>query len=98
VSDPAARLEALRRRFVARCEEDLAVLERALAEPGAVEPGQLRFTAHRLSGAAGTFGYADLSRVAGEVDDVLVDGRMPGRDQLEALVAEVRAVTAERRL
>lgn len=85
------RYQELRRRFVERCREDLVVLEAATR--GAVEAHALRATVHRLSGAAGTFGYPELSRLAGEVDDALIeDGEADGA-QLAALVEAVRVLT-----
>lgn len=72
MSELEDRFEALKRRFAARCAEDLPVIERALAEPGSVTAEELRFVVHRMSGAAGTFGFAELSAAAGEADDLLV--------------------------
>ncbi len=85
------RYQALRRRFVERCREDLAVLE--AATDGAVEAEALRATVHRLSGAAGTFGYPELSRLAGVVDDELILSGGTSEDPLAALVAAVRVLT-----
>ena len=85
------RYEALRARFVARCSEDLPVLESALA--GGCDAETLRRTVHRLSGAAGTFGYAELSRLAGVVDDRLVEETQPSKAELTALVETVRVLT-----
>lgn len=85
------RYQALRGRFVRRCAEDLPVLEAAL--DGRVDGETLRQTVHRLSGAAGTFGYAELSRLAGLVDDQLVAGAEPSPDQLTSLVEAVRVLT-----
>lgn len=85
------RYQALRRRFVERCREDLAVLEAAIG--GTVAADGLRATVHRLSGAAGTFGYPELSRLAGEVDDALIErGRAP-EEALAELVVAVRVLT-----
>lgn len=85
------RFEALRVRFVRRCAQDLPVLEVALE--GAADRGRLRSTVHRLSGAAGTFGYAELSRLAGAVDDRLVVGQEAPRDDLAQLVEALRVLT-----
>lgn len=83
--------QALRRRFVERCREDLLVLEAATR--GAVEADALRATVHRLSGAAGTFGYPELSRLAGEVDDELILSGGTSTGPLAELVAAVRVLT-----
>jgi HPt (histidine-containing phosphotransfer) domain-containing protein len=75
--------ERLKQRFVERSRQDLAVIrvER--------DPAKLRPVVHRLSGAAGTFGYRELSRLAGEVDDVLVEGGAPSEAELGRLIAEI---------
>ena len=85
------RYDALKARFVTRCAGDLPVLERALT--GSVDAATLRQTVHRLSGAAGTFGYHDLSRLAGAVDDRLVEGRKVSKADLKPLVEAVRVLT-----
>lgn len=85
------RYQALRRRFVERCRLDLAVLEQAAA--GSVEAEVLRATVHRLSGAAGTFGYPDLSRLAGEVDDALIEHGRASDEALAELTDAVRVLT-----
>ena len=85
------RYQALRRRFVERCREDLAVLESAVGEE--VEAEALRATVHRLSGAAGTFGYPELSRLAGEVDDALIEHGRVTDEALAELTDAVRVLT-----
>lgn len=85
------RFEALRARFVRRCARDLPVLEAGLEDRA--DPDALRSTVHRLSGAAGTFGYAELSRLAGAVDDRLVVGEIVPRADLVQLVEAVRVLT-----
>jgi HPt (histidine-containing phosphotransfer) domain-containing protein len=85
------RYQALRRRFVERCREDLAVLEAAVA--GTVATEVLRATVHRLSGAAGTFGYPELSRLVGVVDDALIEHGRADAAQLATLVDAVRVLT-----
>jgi HPt (histidine-containing phosphotransfer) domain-containing protein len=76
---------------VDRCVEDLAVLERAQA--GGSDPETLRATVHRLAGAAGTFGYPQLSELAGVVDDRLLENLWPTPSELAALVEAVRVLT-----
>jgi HPt (histidine-containing phosphotransfer) domain-containing protein len=91
VSDFDARYQALRARFVQRCREDLPIIERAAAGE-AVDPEALRMTVHRLSGAAGTFGYPELSGLAGAVDDELIERGEAGPRAIAALVEAVRAL------
>lgn len=78
-------------RFVTRCAEDLAVLEQA--RTGGSDPEILRAIVHRLAGAAGTFGYPQLSELAGVVDDRLVENLWPTPGELDALVEAVRVLT-----
>jgi HPt (histidine-containing phosphotransfer) domain-containing protein len=83
------KYERLKQRFIERTRQDLEVIrvER--------DPAKLRPVVHRLSGAAGTFGYQELSRLAGEVDDVLVEGRAPSEAELGRLIAEIeRTISA----
>jgi HPt (histidine-containing phosphotransfer) domain-containing protein len=88
------RLAALKAKFLDRCRSDLPMLEAAAADPQAADVEALRFCVHRLAGAAGTFGYKDLSRAAGEADDELVLGRSPTRAQLERVIRLLRAEIA----
>lgn len=88
-ADPLA---ALRARFKARCLDDLAVLVAARADPALRSQEALRTTVHRLSGAAGTFGYPVVSEVAGELDQDLHDGRPVDADRLDLLIAAVSAM------
>jgi HPt (histidine-containing phosphotransfer) domain-containing protein len=83
LSDFDERYEALKQRFIERSRQDLVVIR---AER---DPAKLRPVVHRLSGAAGTFGYRELSRLAGEVDDVLVEGGAPSEAELARLIAEI---------
>lgn len=82
------RYQALRTRFVERSRADLPVLLAAAAEPAGDVPA-LRMVVHRMSGAAGTFGFPEISRLAGEVDDQLIE---TGSVDLDVLLALTRAV------
>ena len=73
MSDFDARYQALQQRFVERSTGDLPALAAAANDP-ATPPEAIRMLVHRMSGAAGTFGYHDLSKLAGEVDDQLMAG------------------------
>ena len=80
MTDPLAQLRA---DFLARCGADLRRLK-------ALEPSdpEVRAIAHRLAGAAGSFGYPDLSEVAAQVDDGSRDGELTAEhlaDLLDAL-------------
>ncbi len=80
---PEDRLQPLRARFLERSAGDLYALKSER------DPTALRFIVHRLAGAAGTFGFPDLSRLAGEIDDRLVLGEVIGDADLEPLIAEL---------
>ena len=81
------QMAGLRARFLERLEEDRARLEAAIA---AGDEAVIRALVHRISGAAGMFGYAALSDRAAEVEEALDEGA-----DVEALVdrllAEIRA-------
>jgi HPt (histidine-containing phosphotransfer) domain-containing protein len=68
-ADPLAQLKT---RFVARGADDLAVL-RGHLHGARLDAAALRFTVHRLSGAAGTLGYPEVSAAAGQAEDDLLD-------------------------
>ncbi|MBS0294788.1 MAG: Hpt domain-containing protein [Proteobacteria bacterium] len=84
------RLQALKQRFLARSAGDLQVIARALADPASVGRDDLRQVVHRLAGAAGTFGYAELSRIAGEADDALVLNQADVGAELTQLVEALK--------
>ena len=78
-------LAPLRSRFIARGAEDLAGLRAHLA--GArLDPTALRFTVHRLSGAAGVFGYAEISDAAAEAEDDILENTDQADASLRTLV------------
>ena len=77
MTDP---LQALRRQFVDRCRADLNRL--AELEPGNEE---VALITHRLAGAAGSFGFPELGRIAADMDLRMRDGAAPGRQDLDDL-------------
>lgn len=84
MSDPISRLRA---QFVERCRED----EKRLAE---ASPGDEVFASisHRLAGAAGSFGFSDLSEAAAAVDHSIRSGARPGAAEVLALMRELGRV------
>lgn len=56
--------------FRRRLSDDRAAIAR-LAETG--ELAELKIVVHRLAGAAGTFGYAEVGDIAIEIDDLFED-------------------------
>ena len=83
-------LAALRARFRERCAGDVTRLQDLLArdELGAEA---LRNLVHSLSGAAGTFGFPEISLAAGAVDDAFAAGGTPTRDQVDQLIRTMEA-------
>jgi HPt (histidine-containing phosphotransfer) domain-containing protein len=81
-------LEALRRRFIARCVDDLARL-RDLAR-GDLSSSELQDLAHSLAGAAGTFGFPHVSELAGRVDDRFALGQTPSQADVDALIVALQ--------
>ncbi len=88
MSDFDENYRALRRRFLDRCREDLDAIRSER------DPERLRAVVHRLSGAAGTFGFSELSKEAGEVDDVLVEGGSPSAEALRRLIGKTESAIA----
>ncbi|RRH92093.1 histidine phosphotransferase [Mesorhizobium tamadayense] len=88
--DPFA---SLRLRFLARCADQLAELKVIAHQDGPL-PGfddTLIRIAHSLAGAAGTFGFAEISARASALEALLVeqaDGATV-RAALDALIAEI---------
>ncbi|MBZ9766717.1 Hpt domain-containing protein [Mesorhizobium sp. CA6] len=64
----------MRQRFLARCADELAELK-AIAHQAAPLPGNdpLIRLAHSLAGAAGTFGFAEISARASVLETLLVE-------------------------
>ena len=77
-------LEALRAQFIDRCRTDLARLE-ALPE----DDDEVTSIVHRLAGAAGSFGFPQVSRIAAEIDLLTSNGIHPSRRRLEDLKASI---------
>lgn len=84
MTDP---LELLRAQFIDRCRTDLARLETLPEGDDEVTP-----IVHRLAGAAGSFGFPEVSRIAGDIDLRTRDGVPPSRRELDDLKASLRLV------
>lgn len=71
--------QALRRHFVQELPERLASIQAALAD---ADWDALKSRAHQLKGVAGSFGYPDTSRIAGQIESCLVAGNHRPLQQL----------------
>jgi len=87
-NDPFA---PLRQRFLARCADQLTELK-AVREGGPM-PGNdaLIRIAHSLAGAAGTFGFAEISARASALETLLIEQAddKAARAALDVLIAEI---------
>lgn len=80
MTDPLA---PLRERFRARIRADRAELE--TLKQGNTRCEELRRLVHNLAGAAGTFGFGELSQAAIEIDDQMASGLAADPASLERL-------------
>jgi len=80
MNDPLAPLRA---KFRIRAANDLARLRVLAADDP--KSDELRTLVHNMAGAAGTFGYADLSEAAKDVDDRYFAGEAPEPGELALL-------------
>ncbi|HZF95364.1 MAG TPA: Hpt domain-containing protein [Allosphingosinicella sp.] len=83
-------MQSLRLRFCARLTEDIAALQ-AAAEAG--DRAAIRAVCHRMAGAGGMFGFADLSAAASEAEEA-VDAGEAG-DALSRRVGQVLDLARE---
>lgn len=95
--DARAQLQALREAFLQELPARLAALRAAWGEPEEARAAALRFQAHRLAGAAGTFGLPEVSVAARELEDLLKSAEPGGPDpaQVESALARVEARARE---
>jgi HPt (histidine-containing phosphotransfer) domain-containing protein len=83
-------MAALQARFLARCAVDLDRL-RTIVDEGRLDDDEAKALAHSLSGAGATFGFPDISRAAGRLDDAYADGLTPSEAEVRTLVAALEA-------
>lgn len=91
MTDPIAALRSL---FVERCRDDVRDIRRLRDRSDMDALGAI---VHRLAGAAGSFGFPDISRAALKVDQqIRYDREIPEADveRLLALLAEVSTAPA----
>jgi CheY-like chemotaxis protein len=85
----AIRLETMRKIFGQRAKSDataLASCRLALAQgPDATTLGRIRTIAHGLAGAAGLFGFAQISSDAAALEEAVIAKRGGGEDVVHAL-------------
>ncbi|HEU4950972.1 MAG TPA: Hpt domain-containing protein, partial [Holophagaceae bacterium] len=89
--DLQARLQALREAFLKELPARLAALRRAWEGLEGNRQGDLLFEAHRLAGAAGTFGQPMLSEAARDLEELLRASDAPDAAAVEAALAEVES-------
>jgi HPt (histidine-containing phosphotransfer) domain-containing protein len=79
-------LERLTERFRVRCRDDLAILEEG------PDGEKFAYCIHRLAGSAGTFGFAEISRSASQIDEHLRRNEVVKPEELDKLISQVRAI------
>ncbi|MCM2323372.1 MAG: Hpt domain-containing protein [Oligoflexia bacterium] len=96
-NDP--EMKALRDEFIASLadrSELLRVQLQALADPGKPREealGKLRYAAHTLAGAAGSYGLETLGAQAARLEELLLEGAEP--HAIEQAVEALRALLAK---
>lgn len=88
-----SRMNELAKRFTARLETDSRMIRELLSEleRGNRESGpELERLAHRIAGAAGSFGFEEVSRRAARLEQSMADGQIEvvsaaGRELLAVL-------------
>ena len=88
---------SLGERFLARCLEDLDLVQKALDEPAFQQDPDFVHIVHRMAGAGGLFGFPRLSRMARALNDALVDKLPYKTSDIEAIAKELLDI-AEGRL
>jgi HPt (histidine-containing phosphotransfer) domain-containing protein len=88
--DAQVALEGLRRRFLQRAAGDLALLLRYGEGDATLE--EVKFAVHRLNGAAGSFGYPEVSTAASWVETEWPAGGAPGGERMSALISALQAL------
>jgi HPt (histidine-containing phosphotransfer) domain-containing protein len=68
------------------------LLQRRLGAPDAVSLAELKTLVHQMSGAAGAFGFPNLSALAMRLDNALWAGHPPAREDVQALIDELGAM------
>lgn len=89
-ADPTAALAGLRRRFLQRAAGDLGLI--LGYRTGETSLDEVRFAIHRLNGAAGTFGFSEVSTAASRVETAWPAGAGPDPERLDRLIAALRAL------
>lgn len=87
-------LAELRSLFIERCRADLMELERLRSEADAEAMGAI---AHRLAGAAGSFGFPEIGECALTIDQRLRDGHGAPGPELEKLLERLRELQHQTR-
>lgn len=70
------------------------LIKLAVPNPTEDQRAELHRLVHRLAGAAGTFGFAEIGALAITLDDALADGKGQGdaKPMIDALIAALAAV------
>lgn len=91
MNDFETRMEALRSRFRSRAGDEATRLNVALTSG---DRSELARASHALTGNAGLFGFADLSKQAALVEEAIDTGEGDNRIRMltQTLIAALRAI------
>ncbi len=92
----AARLAALRAKYVRTFEAEASALEEDVASLGSSDPDaaeRIRRRAHRLAGTAGSYSFEEVHRAAAVVEALAMQGA-PQADWVRGAEALARALRA----
>lgn len=82
----------LRRSFCERTVDQAKELRESLAR-GNLRAPEIERIAHTLAGTGAMLGFREVAAAASAVDDQCAAGQMPSREALDALLAEMEALT-----
>ncbi len=86
MNDPLAPLRA---KFLARAAQDLALLR---SDEASIK--DRHYVVHRLAGAAGVFGYAEVTELARDLDDLLLAQGDAPPEAFSALISALEGLGA----
>jgi PAS domain S-box-containing protein len=88
----AVAMDDLRDRFLKRSQEDCSSLRKLRETTGDGEQAELAFLIHRLAGTAGTFGFDEVGKIAGRLDETMGEGGRLHRAEIDPLIAALERI------
>lgn len=82
-------MEALRRRFVERAQDEERALIAAWNEAGRPAPTPIERTIHNMAGLAGTLSFDAIHHAAARIDDRFAAGETPDEGEVSTLLKAI---------